>query len=78
MDPKDLNKAIRREHYSLLTVEEVESFMSNTRYFSVQDANQGFYEIKVAAGKHRMAWEMSQQRSFGLLKKTDQRGSHTE
>lgn len=47
MDPKDLNTAIRREHYPLLTVEEVVSRMPNAKYFSVLDANQGFYQIKL-------------------------------
>ncbi|KAL1277849.1 hypothetical protein QQF64_024522 [Cirrhinus molitorella] len=47
MDPKDLNKAIRREHYPVLTVEEVVSRMPNAKYFSVLDANQGFWQIKL-------------------------------
>lgn len=42
MAPKDLNQAIKREHYPLLTVEEVVSRMPNAKYFSVLDANQGF------------------------------------
>lgn len=47
MDPKDLNQAIKREHYPLLTVEEVASRMPNAKYFSVLDANQGFWQIKL-------------------------------
>uniref|UniRef100_A0A3P9LFC2 ribonuclease H n=1 Tax=Oryzias latipes TaxID=8090 RepID=A0A3P9LFC2_ORYLA len=47
MDPKDLNRAIKREHYPLLTVEEVVSRMPNAKYFSVLDANQGFWQIKL-------------------------------
>lgn len=35
MDPKDLNQAIKREHYPLLTVEEVVSRILNAKYFSV-------------------------------------------
>lgn len=47
MDPKDLNRAIKREHYPLLTVEEVVSRMPNAKYFSVLDANQGFWQIEL-------------------------------
>ncbi|KAJ8358792.1 hypothetical protein SKAU_G00153170 [Synaphobranchus kaupii] len=47
MDPKDLNQAIQREHYPLLTVEEMVSRMPNAKYFSVLDANQGFCQIKL-------------------------------
>lgn len=47
MDPKDLNQAIEREHYLLLTVEEVVSCMPNAKYFFVLDANHGFWQIKL-------------------------------
>lgn len=47
MDPKDLNLAIKREHYPMLTVEDVVSRMPNAKYFSVLDANQGFWQIKL-------------------------------
>jgi len=47
IDPQDLNKAIKREHYPLLTVEEVVSSMPKAKIFSVLDANQGFWQIKL-------------------------------
>lgn len=47
MDPQDLNKAIKREHYPVLTVEEVVSSMPNAKIFSVLYANQGFWQIKL-------------------------------
>lgn len=47
IDPQDLNKAIKREHYPLLTVEEVMSNMPNAKVFFVLDANQGFWQIKL-------------------------------
>ncbi len=46
-DPKDLNKAIRREHYPILTVEEVVSAVPNTKIFFVIDAKSGFLQIKL-------------------------------
>lgn len=47
IDPQDLNKAIKHEHYPLLTVEEVVSSMPKAKIFSVLDANQGFWQIKL-------------------------------
>ena len=47
MDPKDLNEAIKREHYPLLTVWEVVSRMPNAKYFSVLDAKKRFWQIKL-------------------------------
>ncbi|VDI40084.1 Hypothetical predicted protein [Mytilus galloprovincialis] len=42
IDPRDLNKAILREHYPLKTVEEVISQMPNAKVFSKLDATSGF------------------------------------
>lgn len=47
MDPKDLDRPIKREHYRLLTVEEVLSHVLNSKYFPVVDSNQGFWQIKL-------------------------------
>ena len=48
LDPKDLNKAIRREHYYIPTVEEVVSSMpADSRIFSVIDAKSGFLQIQI-------------------------------
>lgn len=47
MDPQDLDEAIKREHYPLLTDEEVLSRMPNAKYFSVLDTNHGFWQIKL-------------------------------
>ena len=48
LDPKDLNKAIKREHYPIPTVEEVvASIPPDSKYFSVIDAKSGFLQIKL-------------------------------
>ena len=47
IDPKDLNHAIRREHYPIPTVEEVVSLFPNAKVFSVLDAKSGFLQIKL-------------------------------
>jgi len=46
-DPKDLNKATRREHYPIPTVEEVVASMPGAKVFSKIDAKSGFLQIKL-------------------------------
>lgn len=53
-DSKDLNQTIKREHYPFLIVEEVVSRMPNAKYFSVPDANQGFWQIKLDDASSRL------------------------
>ena len=47
IDPKDLNRAIRREHYPMRTVEEIVSKIAGSKVFSVLDAKSGFLQIKL-------------------------------
>ncbi len=47
IDPKDLNKAIRREQYPIPTTEEVIAGMPGAKIFSVVDAKSGFLQIKL-------------------------------
>ena len=47
-DPKDLNRAVRREHYHIPTVEEVvDSLPQGSTIFSVIGAKSGFLKIKL-------------------------------
>ena len=45
IDPRDLNKAIKREHYPMKTIEEIASRMPNATTFSVLDARSGFWHV---------------------------------
>ena len=45
LDPRNLNKAIKREHFPLPTIEEVTARMPNAKVFSVLDAKSGFWQI---------------------------------
>ena len=45
LDPRDLNKAIKREHYQLPTIEEIVSRQAGNKVFSVLDANSAFWQI---------------------------------
>ncbi|KAG1650875.1 U6 small nuclear RNA (adenine-(43)-N(6))-methyltransferase [Nymphon striatum] len=47
LDPRDLNKAIKREHFPMKTVEEVAANLKNAKVFTTLDATQGFYQIRL-------------------------------
>jgi len=47
LDPKELNEAIQREHYQLPTIEEVATRLHGAKLFSVLDARNGFWHIKL-------------------------------
>ena len=47
IDPRDLNKAVKRQHYPLLTVEEVVSRMPNAKIFSKMDCTSGFWQLEL-------------------------------
>ena len=45
LDPLELNKAIRREHYSIPTPGEIVAKLHGSKYFSTLDATSGFLQI---------------------------------
>ena len=45
IDPKDLNKAIKREHFQLPTKEEILRKLTGAKFFSKLDATAGFHQI---------------------------------
>jgi hypothetical protein len=47
LDPRDLNKAIKREHYQMPTLEDVISKLATAKYFSVLDARSGYWAVKL-------------------------------
>ena len=48
LDPRDLNKAINREHYKMPTLEEITSQLSGAQYFTVLDATSGYWAIPLS------------------------------
>ena len=42
LDPKDLNKAIHREHYPLPVIEDIATRMNNEKIFSIFDVKMDF------------------------------------
>ena len=47
IDPRDLNRAIRREHYPKKTIKEVTARIPNAKVFSVLDASLGFWPVQL-------------------------------
>ena len=47
-DLRNLNKAINREHYEMITLEEVTSQLSGAQYFTVLDATSGHWAIPLS------------------------------
>lgn len=48
LDPRELNKAIKRPHYPLPTLEDITPRLTGARYFSVLDARSGYWSIKLS------------------------------
>ncbi|KAF0682204.1 Uncharacterized protein FWK35_00039309, partial [Aphis craccivora] len=47
LDPKNLNKAIRREHHTIPNVEEILTGLEGKKLFSVLDLKDGFWHVKL-------------------------------
>ena len=47
IDPKDLNQALKRPHYLTPTIKEILPHLSNAKVFSVLDAKDGFWQVKL-------------------------------
>ena len=45
LDPKDLNKAILREHYPLPTIEDIATPLHGAKVFSILDMSKGFWHV---------------------------------
>ena len=46
LDPRDLNKAMKRQHYKIPTAEELFLEMTGAHYFSKLEANNRYWLIK--------------------------------
>lgn len=53
LDPRDLNKAIRREHYQMPTVEEATTRLSQAKKFIVVDAKDGFWQKRLDISSYK-------------------------
>ena len=47
LDPKDLNKNIKREHYYSRTIDEILPMLHNKKFFSVIDTKKGYWHVEL-------------------------------
>ena len=47
IDPRDLNRAMKRPKYQMPTVDEVLPKLARAKVFTVLDAKDGFYQVKL-------------------------------
>ena len=47
LDPRDLNEAIKREHYQMPTIEEVATRLNRAKLFTVVYAKDGFWQKRL-------------------------------
>lgn len=45
LDPRQLNKYIKREHFKIPTIDEIICKIKNAKYFTTLDASQGFWQV---------------------------------
>lgn len=54
LDPKDLNHAIKREHFKLPTREEIMAQFAGAKWFSKLDASSGFWQMRLDEESSRL------------------------
>ena len=47
LDPRELNKSILKDHFPMKTVEEVAVKVKNAKIYSVLDASNGYWQIRL-------------------------------
>ena len=58
LDPRDLNKAIKREKYIIPNSEEITAKLAGAKYFSKFDATSGFWQVKLDAESSKLCNRM--------------------
>ena len=54
LDPKDLNKAVKREQYIMTTLDDITARLAGAKYFSILDARPGYWQIKLDEESSRL------------------------
>jgi len=49
LDPKDLNKAVRREHHKIPTMEDIAVKFSGMKYYTILDMKHGYWHVALSA-----------------------------
>ena len=48
LDPRDLNFSVKREHYQMPTLDETNSQLAGSKYFTVLDATAGYWNVPLS------------------------------
>ena len=68
LDPRDLNKAIKRPYYPVPTLNDVTSELAGAKHFSVLDARSGYWQIKLSDTSSRLTTCNTPFRRFRYLR----------
>ena len=47
LDPRDLNKAVKREHFRIPTAQEISSHLAGKKIFTTLDLKDGYWQIEL-------------------------------
>ena len=48
LDPRELNKSIKREHYQIPTLEDIQAKLNGANYFTSLDCSAGYWQVKLS------------------------------
>lgn len=68
LDPRDLNRAIKREHFKLPTREEIMSQFAGAKWFSKLDASSGFWQMKLDEASSKLCTFNTPEGRFRFLR----------
>ena len=68
LDPRDLNKAIRRNHFHLPTLDDVLPRLKGARVFSLLDAKDGFLQVKLSESSSFLTTFWGAERKYRWLR----------
>ena len=78
IDPRDLNKAVKRDYYPMSTIDDIVTRMPNAKVFSVLDASSGFWQVQLDTPSAKLCTfntpfgrYMFKRLPFGLLSSQD-------
>ena len=54
IDPSDLNRAIKREHFPMSTIEDIATRLHGSKLYSTLDANSGYFQIRLSEESSRL------------------------
>ena len=55
LDPRDLNRAVKHQHYKLPTREEIMAQLAGPKIFSKMDASQGFWQLTLTEESSKLS-----------------------